>query len=65
MQDGLVAGRMRVERDERGRATLVVAAGGRLTKRAIASIEGQGRRLLLLLAADAAEREVRVEPPTD
>ena len=62
LYDGLVAGRWRVERDERGRATLVVAAGGRLTKRAIASIEGQGRRLLLLLAADAAEREVRVEP---
>ncbi len=64
LHDGLVAGRWSVERDEHGSATLVVAAGVRLTKRDIASIEAEGRRLLRLLAADAPEREVRVEPPS-
>ena len=62
LHDGLVAGRWRVDLDDE-RATLVVAAGVRLTKRETASIRAEGRRLLRLLAADAAERDVRVESP--
>jgi hypothetical protein len=63
LHDGLVAGRWRFDRED-GSATLVVAAGVRLSKRAVSSVEAEGRRLLRFLAADAPERDVRIEPPS-
>jgi hypothetical protein len=63
LHDGRVAARWRLEEDGDGRATLVVAVGGRLARRAVSSVEAEGRRLVRFLAADADEREVRIEPP--
>jgi hypothetical protein len=60
LHDGVVAGVWRVERDHRdGDARLVVNTPA-LPRRALASIGAEARRLLRLLAADAAGQEVRL-----
>jgi hypothetical protein len=65
LHDGLVAGRWRVDHDSGGRATLVVAACVRLPKRAVSSVEAEGKRLLRFLEPDTEDRDVRVEPPSE
>jgi hypothetical protein len=62
LSGGMLSGVWRVERDG-DLALLVVTPLVRLTKRATASIEAEGRRLLRLVAADAGRRDVRVEKP--
>lgn len=62
LHDGRVAGGWHVDRPRRERATLVVEPRGALSKRAAASIAAEGRRFVRFLAADAAERDVRLEP---
>ena len=59
--DGRAAALWRLERERgAGRAELRVVHAG-LATRAAASVAAEGRRLLRLLAADADEREVRLE----
>jgi hypothetical protein len=59
--DGRLAAVWRLARDRgSGAVTLVVTHAG-IARRAAASVAAEGRRLLRLLAADAAEREVRLE----
>jgi DNA glycosylase AlkZ-like len=60
LHDGLVAAVWREER-EGAQVAIVVSPLVRLTKRAAASIEAEGRRLLRLLAGDAERGDVRVD----
>ncbi|HSC90819.1 MAG TPA: winged helix DNA-binding domain-containing protein [Gaiellaceae bacterium] len=59
--DGRVCGLWRLERDG-DRAILDVRHGGRLPRRAAASVAAEGRRFLRFAAADADERDVRLAP---
>ena len=59
LHDGFVRGSWRLDRDAGGRATLVVKHVGPLAKRAMGSLEVEGRRLLRLVAADAGSHDVR------
>jgi Winged helix DNA-binding domain len=52
LSDGIVSGVWRIERD-RGQATLEVECVARLTKRAAAAVEAEGRRYLRFLGEDA------------
>jgi hypothetical protein len=61
LHDGVVAGRWRLERDRNGSATLVVRPTTRLAKRAMGSVEAEGRRLLRFLAPDADPADLRLE----
>ncbi len=59
--DGRLAAVWRLERDRgSGAATLVVTHAG-IARRAAASVAAEGRRLLRLIAADADERDVRLQ----
>ena len=61
LHDGVVRGAWHLDRDRAtGDATLTVLLGGRLSKRATAAIEAEGRRYLRFAAADAGRREVRI-----
>lgn len=60
LHDGTLAAVWRIDRHG-DRATLVVSPVERLTKRATASIEAEGRRLLRLVAKDADRRDVHLE----
>jgi hypothetical protein len=61
--DGFAFGLWRLDRDrEAGTATLVVNHGERATKRALAAVAAEGRRLLRFLASGAASQDVRFVP---
>ena len=62
LHDGLVCGLWRLERAA-GDATLVVSHVERLSRKAIAAIAAEGRRLLRLIAGDAETREIRFVRP--
>jgi len=59
--DGFVAGTWRVERKKQI-AALVVEPFGALAKKTVAALESEGDALLRFVEADAAERQVRLEP---
>ncbi|HET9520618.1 MAG TPA: winged helix DNA-binding domain-containing protein [Candidatus Limnocylindrales bacterium] len=64
--DGFLAGGWRVERDKvTGRATLELIPARRLTGIEEAAVADEGAGLLAFLAADSAEREIRVEYPSE
>ena len=56
---GFLCGTWGLERDDTGSATLVVNHVERLTKRAMAALAAEGRRLLRFVAADADAQDVR------
>jgi hypothetical protein len=59
LNDGFGVALWRLDRDrERGSATLVVSHVVQLTKRATEAIAADGRRLLRMLASDAAAHDV-------
>jgi Winged helix DNA-binding domain len=62
--DGFVRAGWRVEREKRqdGRATLVVLPVVMLTRAEETAVADEAARLLAFLAADAADRDVRLEP---
>ena len=60
LHDGVVCGVWRPDRPKAGPVTLAVTLAERLPRRATASIEAEGRRLLRFLAPDADRREVAV-----
>ena len=60
LHDGFGCGLWRLDRDRNtGSATLVVNHVERLTKRATAALEAEGRRFLHFVAADADTHDVR------
>lgn len=59
LHDGGVCGVWRLDRDSTGAATLVVNHVSPLTKRAMAALAAEGRRLLRFVAADADTHDVR------
>jgi hypothetical protein len=60
LHDGFLCGRWRLDRDgDSGSATLVVDHVERPSKRAIAALAAEGRRLLRFVAADASSHDVR------
>jgi len=64
--DGFLRGTWsHTEPDDHGRSTLTVPVSGRITKKAAAAIEAEGRRLLKVLTPEATERDVRVLPGSD
>ena len=60
LHDGMLSGVWRIDREDEN-ATLVVSAVQRLTKRAVASVAAEGRRLLRFIAEDAGRQEIRIE----
>lgn len=61
LSDGFLRATWATNRDQkRGPATLTIHALTRLTKRASAAVEAEGRRFMRLMAADDGEHEVRV-----
>lgn len=61
LHDGFVCGVWRIQRDRAtGAATLAVTLAERLPRRAVASIEAEGRRYLRFAAATAESRDVRI-----
>ena len=58
LHDGFVRGSWRLDSDDEG-GRLIVKHVGPLAKRAVGSLEVEGRRLLRLLAADAGSHDVR------
>ena len=58
LHDGFVRGSWRLDSDDEG-ARLIVKHVGPLAKRAVGSLEVEGRRLLRLVAADAGSHDVR------
>jgi hypothetical protein len=61
LHDGFGCGVWRIHRDRRtGVATLAVTLAEHLPKRAVASIEAEGRRYLRFAAAGAESRDVRI-----
>jgi hypothetical protein len=63
LHDGLVRALWRVDRDS-GHATLAISHAG-LAKKAAAAVAAEGRRLLRLIAADAARHEVALADLSD
>ena len=62
LHDGNLCGTWRMERDD-ATATLMVRHVERLSKRALASLAAEGRRLSRFVAADAERHDVRFESP--
>ena len=61
LHDGFVCAVWRIERERAaGTATLAVTLAEPLPKRAVASIEAEGRRYLRFAAADIEAADVRV-----
>jgi hypothetical protein len=60
--DGFLRGTWRIERTD-GAATLVIRPVVKLTKRDVATVTTEGRRLLAFAATDAVEPSVRMVPP--
>lgn len=59
LYDGLLRGSWRLDRNpDAGHATVLVNYVGRLSKRALTSLESEGRRLLRLIAPDADRHDV-------
>jgi hypothetical protein len=61
LSDGFLCGLWRLDREPET-AVLTVSQAERLTRRATAALEAEGRRLVRFLAADADEHDVRVVP---
>jgi Winged helix DNA-binding domain len=61
LSDGFLCGLWRLDREPET-AVLTVSQADRLTKRAAAAVEAEGRRLLRFLAADADDHDVQVMP---
>jgi hypothetical protein len=61
LHDGFACGVWRIERPRASEAaTLAVTLAERLPKRAVASIEAEGRRYMRFAAAAAESRDVRI-----
>jgi hypothetical protein len=60
--DGFLGGLWRITR-ERGKATLVIEAGGSWSRDDRAAVTDEGARLLAFMAPDAGDHDIRVHEP--